>query len=179
MGLLNILKKMKKDEAEKRILMLGLDNAGKTTILKKMSQEDISHIMPTQGFNIKSLQQEGVKLNVWDIGGQKTIRPYWSNYFEASDALVYVVDSSDRRRLEESCQELKELLAEDKLAAVPLLVFANKQDLMQATPADEITEALGLGAISDRTWNIQACSAKDGTGLEEGLEWLTTTVLSK
>merc|ERR1712178_484954 len=152
MGCLRIiLKKMKKDEKEARILMLGLDNAGKTTILKKMSDEDITTIMPTQGFNIKSLVQGDFKLNVWDIGGQKTIRPYWSNYFESSDALVYVVDSSDRRRLEESCAELKELLAEDKLAAVPLLVFANKQDLLQATPADEIASTLQLSNISDRT----------------------------
>merc|ERR1712226_420826 len=101
------------------------DNAGKTTILKKMSEEDISHIMPTQGFNIKSLVHEGFKLNVWDIGGQKTIRPYWSNYFEQADALVFVVDSGDQRRLEESCQELKELLVEDKPGGCPLLVFAN------------------------------------------------------
>merc|ERR1711948_174635 len=163
----------KKDqEKEARILMLGLDNAGKTTILKKMSEEDISHIMPTQGFNIKSLVHDGFKLNVWDIGGQKTIRPYWSNYFESSDALVYVIDSSDKRRLEESGQELKELLAEDKLAAIPLLVFANKQDLLQATPADEISATLDLGKISDRTWTIQACSAKEGSGLQEGMEWL-------
>merc|ERR1712087_611591 len=131
-------KKMKSAEQEARILMGGLDNAGKTTILKKMSEEDISHIMPTQGFNIKSLVQDGFKLNVWDIGGQKSIRPYWSNYFEASDALVYVIDSSDTRRLEESGAELRELLADDKLQNIPLLVFANKQDLLQATPADEI-----------------------------------------
>ena len=70
--------------------MLGLDNSGKTTILKKLSEEDISHIMPTQGFNIKSLMHEGFKLNVWDIGGQKSIRPYWRNYFDQTDALVYV-----------------------------------------------------------------------------------------
>jgi ADP-ribosylation factor-like protein 3 len=174
MGLLSILKKMKKDEKEARILMLGLDNAGKTTVLKKLSEEDISHIMPTQGFNIKSLVHEGFKLNVWDIGGQKTIRPYWSNYFESSDALVYVIDSSDRRRLEESGQELKELLAEDKLGGVPLLVFANKQDLLQATPADEISDALAMNAIVDRTWTIQACSAKTGDGLQEGMEWLVS-----
>mmetsp|Transcript_76531 Transcript_76531/g.236984 ORF Transcript_76531/g.236984 Transcript_76531/m.236984 type:complete len:182 (-) Transcript_76531:113-658(-) len=172
MGLLSILKKMKKDDKEARILMLGLDNAGKTTILKKMSEEDISHIMPTQGFNIKSLMQDGFKLNVWDIGGQKTIRPYWSNYFESSDALVYVIDSSDKRRLEESGGELKELLAEDKLGGIPLLVFANKQDLLQATPANEIAESLSLSNIKDRNWTIQACSAKDGTGLQEGMEWV-------
>merc|ERR1711933_594658 len=156
MGLLSILKKMKKDEKEARILMLGLDNAGKTTILKKMSEEDISHIMPTQGFNIKSLVHEGFKLNVWDIGGQKTIRPYWSNYFESSDALVYVIDSSDRRRLEES--------------GIPLLLFANKQDMLQATPADEISDTLALAEIKDRTWQIQACSAKNGEGLQDGME---------
>merc|ERR1712012_1509750 len=102
MGLLNMLRKLKKSDKEARILVLGLDNAGKTTILKKLSEEDISHVMPTQGFNIKTLQHENVKLNVWDIGGQKTIRPYWSNYFDSSDTLVYVVDSSDRKRLAES-----------------------------------------------------------------------------
>merc|ERR1712224_546457 len=113
---MGLLRKLKRSDQEARILVLGLDNAGKTTILKKLSDEDITHIMPTQGFNIKSLVYDGFKLNVWDIGGQKTIRPYWSNYFESTDALIYVVDSSDERRLEESSKELKELLAEDKLA---------------------------------------------------------------
>merc|ERR1712187_513279 len=154
--------------------MLGLDNAGKTTVLKKMSDEDISHIMPTQGFNIKSLTRDGVKLNVWDIGGQKSIRPYWSNYFEATDALIYVVDSSDGRRLEESSQELKELLQEEKLNGVPLLIFANKQDLLQAVSADEVATALGLNAITGRQFGIQACSAKSGEGLNEGMEWVVT-----
>merc|ERR1712193_32658 len=144
MGLLSLLRGLKKSETEVRILMLGLDNSGKTSILKRLSDEDISHIMPTQGFNIKSLMHEGFKLNVWDIGGQKTIRPYWSNYFESSDALVYVIDSSDKRRLEESGNELKELLAEDKLAGIPLLAFANKQDLMQAMPAEDICKQTGL-----------------------------------
>jgi len=176
MGLLNILKKYKKNEKEARILVLGLDNSGKTTILKKLSEEDISHIMPTQGFNIKSLVHDGFKLNVWDIGGQKTIRPYWSNYFDSSDSLIYVIDSSDRRRLEESGSELNELLQEDKLANIPLLIFANKQDLIQALPAEEISESLSLHNIRDRTWTIQACSAKEGEGLQEGLEWLVQNI---
>mmetsp|Transcript_39986 Transcript_39986/g.87304 ORF Transcript_39986/g.87304 Transcript_39986/m.87304 type:complete len:183 (-) Transcript_39986:129-677(-) len=179
MGLLSILKKMKKESKEARILVLGLDNAGKTTILKKMSEEDITHIMPTQGFNIKSVVHDGFKLNVWDIGGQKTIRPYWSNYFEATDALVYVIDSSDRRRLEESGKELVELLAEDKLAGISLLVFANKQDLLQAVPANEIADSLGLHQIRDRSWTIQACSGKLGEGLQEGMEWLVGEGLKK
>merc|ERR1712188_273154 len=83
-----------------------------TTILKKLSEEDISHIMPTQGFNIKSLMQDGFKLNVWDIGGQKSIRPYWRNYFDQTDALVYVIDAADHRRMEETSMELGQLVDE-------------------------------------------------------------------
>jgi len=99
MGLLTLLRKLKKTDQEARLLVLGLDNSGKTTILKKLSDEDITTIMPTQGFNIKSLMHDGFKLNVWDIGGQKSIRPYWRNYFDQTDALIYVIDSADRRRM--------------------------------------------------------------------------------
>ena len=176
MGLLNLLRKLKKTDNEARILVLGLDNSGKTTILKKLSEEDVTHIMPTQGFNIKSLMQDGFKLNVWDIGGQKSIRPYWRNYFDQTDGLVYVIDSADRRRMEECGIELGQLLEEEKLANVPTLVFANKQDLLNALGADEISEGLNLQEIRDRQWKICACSAKNGEGLQEGMEWLVEAV---
>jgi len=91
-------------------LVLGLDNAGKTTILKALANEDITQIQPTKGFNIKNLSHEGFKLNVWDVGGQISLRPYWPNYFEYRDALVYVIDSSDPKRLQESGAELQKLL---------------------------------------------------------------------
>uniref|UniRef100_A0A5F8A023 ARF like GTPase 3 n=1 Tax=Macaca mulatta TaxID=9544 RepID=A0A5F8A023_MACMU len=105
MGLLSILRKLKSaPDQELRILLLGLDNAGKTTLLKQLASEDISHITPTQGFNIKSVQSQGFKLNVWDIGGQRKIRPYWRNYFENTDILIYVIDSADRKRFEETGQ---------------------------------------------------------------------------
>ncbi|KAJ3297571.1 ADP-ribosylation factor protein 3 [Borealophlyctis nickersoniae] len=196
MGLLSLLRKLKRSDKEIRILLLGLDNAGKTSILKRLASEDIAEIKPTQGFNIKTVQQEGVRLNVWDIGGQKAIRPYWRNYFESTDVLVstqvpssgypnvlaaqlcilivhqiYVIDSADRRRLEETGQELTTLLEETKLAGVPLLVLANKQDLINAVPHDEISSGLNLTSIRDRHWQIQACSAKDGSGITEGMEW--------
>uniref|UniRef100_A0A8B9BRD1 ADP-ribosylation factor-like protein 3 n=1 Tax=Anser brachyrhynchus TaxID=132585 RepID=A0A8B9BRD1_9AVES len=167
-GLLSILRKLKSTpDQEVRILLLGLDNAGKTTLLKQLASEDISHITPTQGFNIKSVQSQGFKLNVWDIGGQRKIRPYWRNYFENTDILIYVIDSADRKRFEETGQELAELLDEEKLSGVPVLIFANKQDLLTAAPASEIAEGLNLHTIRDRVWQIQSCSALSGEGVQD------------
>ena len=173
MGLLDFLMKLKPTPKEARLLILGLDNAGKTCVLKKLSEEDITHIMPTQGFNIKSITQSGFKLNVWDIGGQRAIRPYWRHYFDETDALIYVVDSADKQRLEEAAHELEQLLEEDKLAGVPILVFANKQDLISALKSQDIAEVLQLHGLRDRVWQIQACSAKTGEGLHEGMAWIT------
>uniref|UniRef100_A0A3P9PIV0 ADP-ribosylation factor-like protein 3 n=1 Tax=Poecilia reticulata TaxID=8081 RepID=A0A3P9PIV0_POERE len=175
-GLLSILRRLKQSpEQEVRLLLLGLDNAGKTTLLKQLAAEDFSHITPTQGFNIKSVQSSGFKLNVWDIGGQRKIRPYWRNYFENTDVLIYVIDSSDRKRFEETSLELAELLEEEKLAAVPLLVFANKQDLMTASPASELAESLNLHTIRDRMWQVQACSALTAEGVQVNTVWHANT----
>ncbi|XP_032394752.1 ADP-ribosylation factor-like protein 3 isoform X2 [Etheostoma spectabile] len=160
MGLLSILRRLKQSpEQEVRLLFLGLDNAGKTTLLKQLAAEDISHITPTQGFNIKSVQSSGFKLNVWDIGGQRKIRPYWRNYFEDTDVL-----------------ELAELLEEEKLAAVPLLIFANKQDLVTASPASELAESLSLHTIRDRMWQVQACSAVTAEGVQDGMTWVCRNI---
>ena len=120
--------------------------------------------------------QDGFKLNVWDIGGQREIRPYWRNYYDQTDAIVYVVDSSDEPRVAEVKDNLAELMGEELLARVPLLVFANKQDLDLALGADEVSETLMLDNIADRAWNIQACSALDGSGLSEGMTWLIETI---
>ena len=93
-------------------------------------------------------------MNVWDIGGQREIRPYWKNYYDNTDGLVYVVDSADDMRLKECAEELISLLQEEALKNVPMLVFANKQDLQFALDADEVMNTLKLMDISDRTWNI-------------------------
>ncbi|XP_046851632.1 ADP-ribosylation factor-like protein 3 [Xenia sp. Carnegie-2017] len=178
MGLLALLKKLKSTQSkELRILLLGLDNAGKTTLLKHLASEDYSNVTPTQGFNIKTVQAKGLRLNIWDIGGQKSIRAYWNNYFENTDVLIYVIDSADRKRMEETGFELTELLEEDKLAGVPVLIFANKQDLLNAARADEIASLLQLSSvIRDRNWHIQPCSATSGEGVEEGLDFLSKTL---
>ena len=97
------------------VYLRGLDNAGKTTILKKFNGEDISTISPTLGFNIKTLEHNGYNLNIWDVGGQKSLRSYWRNYFETTDGLILVVDSADKRRLEDCKKELHQLLQEEGL----------------------------------------------------------------
>ncbi|KAB0794725.1 hypothetical protein PPYR_11564 [Photinus pyralis] len=177
MGLLSLLRKLRSSpEKDLRLLLLGLDNAGKTTILKMLASEDITHVTPTAGFNIKSVISDGFKLNVWDIGGQKKIRPYWKNYFENTDVLIYVVDSSDKKRLEETGLELYELLADEKLENVPLLVYANKQDLPDSLTASDLAQALGLPTIKDRAWQIQACTASQGIGVREGMEWACKSI---
>lgn len=156
----------------RRIIILGLDNSGKTSSLKKLCSEDINHTMPTQGFNVKTLTTEGFKLNVWDVGGQKSIRPFWKEYLDKTDGIIYVIDSADRVRMPETALELKNLLEEEKLAGVPLLVLANKQDLFNAAPPDAIAEGLFLHTIRDRKWHIAACSAKTGQGLQNAISTL-------
>lgn len=111
MGLLDLLRKIKKNDKEAKLLVLGLDNAGKTTLLKKLSSEDATKTEPTQGFNVKTLVRESFKLNVWDIGGQKEIRKYWDNYYDNVDGLIFVVDSSDDKRITECNEELQLLIS--------------------------------------------------------------------
>ncbi|XP_015731863.1 ADP-ribosylation factor-like protein 3 isoform X5 [Coturnix japonica] len=167
-GLLSVIQRLRGSPGQElRIVLLGLDNAGKTTLLKQLASEEVSTITPTQGFNIKSVHSHGFKLNIWDIGGQRAVRPYWRKYLGSTDLLIYVIDSADQKRFEETGQELAELTEEESLLGVPLLVFANKQDLVTAAPAAEIAEGLNLHMYRDREWQIQACSALSGEGRNE------------
>ena len=179
MGLLSILRKLKEKEKDVRILMLGLDNAGKTTILKKFNGEDISSISPTLGFNIKTLEHKGYNLNIWDVGGQKSLRSYWRNYFETTDGLIWVVDSADRRRLQDCKKELHGLLQEERLLGATLLVFANKQDLKGALTVEEIKTTLQLDDIKSHHWQIISCSAVTGENLLDGMDWLLQDISAR
>ncbi|KAJ2486336.1 ADP-ribosylation factor-like protein 2 [Coemansia sp. RSA 2320] len=159
-----------------RILVLGLDNAGKTTIMKRMNGESIDTVSPTLGFNITTLDFDNYKLNFWDVGGQRTIRPYWRNYFEQTDGIIWVVDSADRERMADCAQELSSLLKEDRLAGASLLVLANKQDIAGALSKDEIQRVLELQKLTTHHWAITACSAVTGENLLEGLQWLVKDI---
>ncbi|KAK4123292.1 ADP-ribosylation factor-like 2, arl2 [Parathielavia appendiculata] len=149
--------------------------AGKTTIVKRIMGEDVNAISPTLGFNIKTIDYAGYKLNIWDVGGQKTLRSYWRNYFEQTDSLimaVWVVDATDRLRIDDCREELHGLLQEERLSGASLLVFANKTDIDGCMTEDELSKALRLDEIRTHRWNILRCSAITGKNLKEGMAWV-------
>ncbi|EHB08669.1 ADP-ribosylation factor 5 [Heterocephalus glaber] len=155
-----------------RILMVGLDAAGKTTILYKLKLGEIVTTIPTIGFNVETVEYKNICFTVWDVGGQDKIRPLWRHYFQNTQGLIFVVDSNDRERVQESADELQKMLQEDELRDAVLLVFANKQDMPNAMPVSELTDKLGLQHLRSRTWYVQATCATQGTGLYDGLDWL-------
>lgn len=159
MGLLKILRKMKLKEKQIRLLVLGLDNSGKTTVVKSIMGQDVNETSPTLGFTINTLKHGDYTINMWDIGGQTTIRSYWRNYFEQTDGVVWVVDSSDKLRLQDCKEELHNLLKQDKLAGSTLLVLCNKQDIEGALTPNQIRDVLELNSITTRHWMIMPCSA--------------------
>jgi small GTP-binding protein len=162
-----------------RILMVGLDAAGKTTILYKLKLGEIVTTIPTIGFNVETVEYKNISFTVWDVGGQDKIRPLWRHYFQNTQGLIFVVDSNDRERASEACDELNKMLNEDDLRDAVLLVFANKQDLPNAMSAAEITEKLGLQSLRSRVWYIQATCATQGQGLYEGLDWLSNELAKR
>jgi ADP-ribosylation factor protein 1 len=164
---------------EMRILMVGLDAAGKTTILYKLKLGEIVTTIPTIGFNVETVEYKNISFTVWDVGGQDKIRPLWRHYFQNTQGLIFVVDSNDRDRVVEARDELHRMLNEDELRDAVLLVFANKQDLPNAMNAAEITDKLGLHSLRQRHWYIQSTCATSGEGLYEGLDWLSSNIANK
>ena len=140
------------EKREARILMLGLDAAGKTTILFKLKLGEVVQSIPTIGFNVETVEFKNCKFNVWDVGGQDKIRPMWKHYYQNAEGLIFVVDSSDRNRVDKAREELKKMLAEEDLKEVVLLVLANKQDIA-VMDVKEVIEKLDLASIKNRPWH--------------------------
>mmetsp|Transcript_6953 Transcript_6953/g.19724 ORF Transcript_6953/g.19724 Transcript_6953/m.19724 type:complete len:182 (+) Transcript_6953:72-617(+) len=166
-------------KTEMRILMVGLDAAGKTTILYKLKLGEVVTTIPTIGFNVETVEYKNLSFTVWDVGGQDKIRPLWRHYYQGTNGLIYVIDSNDRDRIEDAREELNKMLNEDEMRDAVVLVFANKQDLPNAMTAAEVTEKLGLHNLRSRQWFIQSACATTGDGLYEGLDWLSRTLSSK
>ncbi|XP_028262303.1 ADP-ribosylation factor 5-like [Parambassis ranga] len=161
-----------------RILMVGLDAAGKTTLLYRLKLAEVVTTIPTIGFNVETVDYKNISFTVWDVGGQTVIRPLWRHYFTNTQGLIFVVDSNDSERIKDAADELHKMLEEDELRGVATLVFANKQDLPRAMSVSDITEGLGLSRIS-RPWFVQASCAVSGSGLVEGLDWLSDQIMKQ
>ncbi|KAF5960296.1 hypothetical protein HYC85_001505 [Camellia sinensis] len=185
--------------SEMRVVMLGLDAAGKTTILYKLHIGEVLSTVPTIGFNVEKVQYKNVVFTVWDVGGQEKLRPLWRHYFNNTDGLIYVVDSLDRERIgkakqefqvisfiwfltkESSCERgyslglffFQAIIRDPFMLNSIILVFANKQDMKGAMTPMEVCEGLGLYDLKNRKWHIQGTCALKGDGLYEGLDWLT------
>ena len=162
-----------------RILMVGLDAAGKTTVLYKLKLGEVVTTIPTIGFNVETVEYKNISFTVWDVGGQDKIRPLWRHYFQNTQGIIFVVDSNDRDRIGEARDELHRMLNEDELRDAVLLVFANKQDMKNAMNAAEVTEKLNLHSLRQRNWFIQSTCAVSGDGLYEGLDWLSAQLSGK
>jgi ADP-ribosylation factor-like protein 2 len=154
--------------------------------------EDVNTVSPTLGFIIRTIDFKGFRLNIWDVGGQKTIRSYWRNYFEKTDALIWVVDATDRLRIDDCRAELRGLLLEEvshlpvrkwallivpqRLSGSSLLIFLNKTDISGGMSVEEVSDALQLRQIHTHRWTVFPSSAMTGQNLEPGLGWVVKDV---
>jgi len=167
------IKKVFKTKKPIRILLLGLDAAGKTTILYRLKLGEYVQAIPTIGFNVETIQYKNIRFDCWDAGGQERFRRLWHHYCKNSQALIFVVDSSDADRVQEAKEEfhriLKEMAAE---AATIVLVLANKQDLPNCMSTKEVSQKLELNEVSGFTWKVEPTCATTGAGLFEGMDWL-------
>ncbi|GMH75990.1 hypothetical protein TL16_g06934, partial [Triparma laevis f. inornata] len=164
---------------EKRLLLLGLDAAGKTTLLYSLKLNECVHSVPTVGFNVEHITYKKMDMTMWDVGGQDKIRRLWNHYYRGTDALIYVVDSCDRDRMEEARFELHKILTNDEVKQTnrAVLVYANKQDLPGALNPAEVVQKLELNSINPSLeWYCQGSTATNGGGLYEGLDWLNNTL---
>jgi len=166
-----------------RLLMLGLDAAGKTTIIYKLRLGEVITTIPTIGFNVENVESGNINITAWDVGGPDKIRPLWRHYYQNTNIFVFVIDSNDKERLYEAANELSKALDEDELKDAVVLIIANKQDLPNAMTPYQMAVELGLrrgknstcvdisDLLENRYWCIQPCCAITGDGLYEAFDW--------
>jgi len=144
---------------------------------------EIVTTIPTIGFNVETVEYKNISFTVWDVGGQDKIRPLWRHYYRDTDSVIFVVDSNDQERIDDSSgvcasmpasEELHSMLQDDELRNAVLLVLANKQDLPNAMPGAEVCEKVGLHDLRSRKWFLQTACATSGDGIYEGLDWLSS-----
>jgi ADP-ribosylation factor related protein 1 len=169
---------------ERKLVIVGVDNAGKSTTLEQLKKQytgkgmDLDKIPPTIGLNIGRFEVDGITAICWDIGGQLGLRQLWKNYFEEVDGIIFVMDSSDTSRFEESSSALESALSNSSLDGKPLLFLANKKDKEGSVPLGEIEEHFKLLRTRERPIKSLACSARNNEGLDEGVKWIVSQAVA-
>ncbi|KAK7580097.1 hypothetical protein V9T40_000726 [Parthenolecanium corni] len=168
------------------VLILGLDNAGKTTYLeaaktkftKNYKGMNPAKITTTVGLNIGKIDVSDISLNFWDLGGQEELQSLWDKYYSESHAVIYIVDSNDRERIPESKEIFDKMISNENLSGVPLLVLANKQDIPQCMGVREVKPIFDQNAhlIGRRDCMVMPVSALTGDGVDEGIKWLVESI---
>lgn len=171
---------------EYNILIVGLDNAGKTTLLEQIKRKYSSDyqgipfekITSTVGLNIGKIELSGVKLLFWDLGGEDDLQSLWDKYYEECHGLIFVVDSVDAQRFDLSCKVISHVLQNPDLQSVPLLVLLNKQDSQSALAVENVKNAFKdiSTHIGRRDCSVQPVSALNGDGVENGIDWMVRCV---
>ncbi|CAK9818152.1 E3 ubiquitin-protein ligase TRIM23 [Anthophora plagiata] len=159
-----------------RVVILGLDGAGKTSILSAMRGITLSGPpIPTIGFNVESLEYKNLVFTLWDVGGEQKFRPLWKHYYHNTQAVIFVVDASNRSRFEEAQNELSKIVNDRELKDALFFIYANKQDIAGCASVEELTDILCLQNLCcGRAWHIQGSSlVTDAGGSTQGLDWLT------
>lgn len=164
-----------------QVLLLGLDNAGKSTLLYKLKHNTSVSTVPTIGFNVEMLEarknRRKIAITIWDVGGQGNMRDHWPNFYQNAGAIVFVVDSADQERLNEARRELERTLRNDELRGRPLILLANKQDVNGALNVTEMKDRFNMRKIcQERDCFVQPCSASTGFGVEEAFKRVVQVV---
>ncbi|XP_004552415.1 putative ADP-ribosylation factor-like protein 5C [Maylandia zebra] len=165
-------------DKEHKVIIVGLDNAGKTTILYQFLTKEAVHTSPTIGSNVEQITVRKTHFLVWDIGGQESLRASWYSYYGNTEIVILVVDSTDRERLTVTKEELHRMLAHEDLQNAAVLILANKQDMKGSLTAAEISQFLTLDSITTHSWHVQACCALTGEGLPASLDWMKSRVVA-